>query len=239
MISVDFHAHTFFSGCGIHSHIEMLNRARELGMSGLALTDHGRECGGRIPSTYFHRLTDPVPGIRMLNGIEANLRGLEGEIDVPPVALPYLDLVLLGIHGNTPSGLGGAVYTAALVSALEKNPCVDMLTHLYPSDYDVDLAQVVRAAKKQGVVVELNNSKMLLSKADPRAVRELVQICKAEGCRMAIGSDAHALNEVGLDEHARAVLQKETFPENLLGNHTAEQAYAFIEERRRNKRIDA
>ncbi len=239
MIPVDFHAHTLFSGCGIHTHIEMLTRARDLGMSALALTDHGRECGGRIPSTFFDRLRNPVPGIRMLKGIEANLRGLDGEIDVPPMALPHLDLVLLGIHGNTESGLDASVYTAALIAAMERNPCVDMLSHLHPSAHAVDVPEVVRTAKRHGIVVELNNSKLLLKRADPAEVRELVRICKSEQCRIALGSDAHALNEVGRDEHARALLQSESFPAHLLVNHTTEQAYAFIEERRaRKKRAD-
>lgn len=235
MLSVDFHSHTFFSGCGIHSHVEMLTRARDLGMKGLAITDHGRECGGRIASPYFDRLTNPVPGIRMLKGIEANFLGLEGDIDVPAHALPHLELVLAGFHGNTPLDLGAEAYTRTLLAALERNPCIDMLSHLHPSLHAVDLTRVVRAAEARGILIELNNSKLMLDRADPEAVRELVRTCKAEGCRMAIGSDAHALNEIGCDENARDLFAQEAFPEHLWVNETAEKAFAFVAERRAGK----
>lgn len=122
MIAVDFHSHTLFSGCGVHTHLEMLTHARNLGMQGLAITDHGPEVGRRFSTTFFDRLQQPVPGIKLLKGIEANLRGLDGEIDVPTHVYPYLDMVLLGFHGNTPTGLGTQVYTHALVRAHGTQP---------------------------------------------------------------------------------------------------------------------
>ncbi len=236
MISVDFHSHTLFSACGVHSHIEMLVRARDLGMAGLAITDHGREQEGSIPSTFFDRLSQPVSGIRLIKGIEANLRDLEGEIDIPRMVMPHLDLVLLGIHPNTPRDLDTAVYTRALLAALERNPCIDMLTHLDSGGpFPVELRPVVRAAKSYGVLIELNNSKLLLNRIPVDRMRELVRVCKEEECPMAIGSDAHVLNELGRDEHARALLAEEAFPDSLWVNQTEEKAFAFIESRRANK----
>ena len=41
MIPFDFHAHYLFSSCGIHTVLELLGRAREIGMAGMSITDHG------------------------------------------------------------------------------------------------------------------------------------------------------------------------------------------------------
>lgn len=237
MIPVDFHSHTFFSQCGLHSHVEMLTRARELGMAGLAITDHGPVLGGRIPFTFFDRMIDPVPGIRLLKGIEANLDGLEGSIDVSKNRLQYLDIVLLGLHCNTPSQLGADAYTALLIEVMDANPCVDMITHPADGAFPLRFDVLARAAAGRGVVLELNNSKLRLSRIDAEPVHRLVRACKAEGCRMAVSSDAHAINEVGLDGHARRLLECERFPSELIVNETAERAFAFIEERRGGKLV--
>jgi putative hydrolase len=105
VIEFDFHVHTFFSNCGIHTHLEMLARARALGMRGLAITDHGPMLKGRINSPFFERFHGPVDDVKLLKGMECNLSELPGEIDVPAQILHFLDIVLLGIHPNTDPGL--------------------------------------------------------------------------------------------------------------------------------------
>ena len=41
MLEVDFHSHSLFSGCGLHTIIEMLTYAKTVGLKALAITDHG------------------------------------------------------------------------------------------------------------------------------------------------------------------------------------------------------
>ncbi len=239
MLAVDFHCHSLFSHCGLHTHVELLTRARELGLAGLAITDHGPDIGGRVSAPFFERLHDPVPGIRLLKGMESNLRGCEGEIDVPAWSLKFLDILLLGLHPNTPAGLGAEENTRILLAALARNPAVDLVTHPADAAFPVDFDRLATAAAATGVALELNNSKLLLSRVDRKPVHALVRACKAAGCRMAVCSDAHALNEIGLDDFARRVLRDEAFPAELLVNDTAEKAFAFIAERRAGKRSPA
>ncbi len=165
MLAVDLHAHTHFSRCGLHSHVELLERARSLGMHGLAITDHGPAIGGRVCGAFFDRLRAPVAGVRLLKGMECNLVDEDGAIDLPPQQLPFMDVVLLGIHPNTPTGLGAGAYTARLLAALARNPAVDVVTHLNDPSYPVDFRAVARAALASGVAVELNNSKTALARS--------------------------------------------------------------------------
>jgi histidinol phosphatase-like PHP family hydrolase len=55
---------------------------------------------------------------------------------------------------------------------------------------------------------------------------------------MAIGSDAHSLEEIGLDDSVKPFLIEEDFPEDLLVNSNAEKAFAFIEGRKNNKIVE-
>jgi len=237
MLSIDLHSHSLFSSCGLHTCVEMLNHAKKLGMTDLAITDHGLSLGGRLNSNFFERLDDPVPGIRLLKGVECNLLEEPGAIDCPKQFLPYMDIVLLGIHHNTQKGLGKAVYTEMLLRAIEENPFLDVLAHLNVAHYDVDFESVVQAAMARGMVIEINNSKCLPRRSSPEATQQLILTCKKLMCPVIVSSDAHALNEIGQDHMIRPILKDLDFPQELILNCNPESVYAFIESRRKNKQI--
>jgi putative hydrolase len=235
MLEVDFHCHTLFSGCGLHTIVEMLTRAKLHGLKGLAITDHGTAQDGRISSPFFDRLKDPVEGIRLLKGQESNVVNDKGDIDFPKRFLKYADVVLLGLHPNLDDLPRKKDYTDMLLAALEKNPYVDIITHLNDTTYPVDYDTVMAAAKKLGMAIEFNNSKTLYSKVPSKATELLIDACKRAGCRAVIDSDAHAIHEVGLDSAIRPLVESAGFPHELLINNTAQGAFAFVEERRAMK----
>jgi putative hydrolase len=182
MLEVDLHSHTLFSRCGLHTIVEMLDRARVLGMKGLAITDRSTALDGWINGNFFWRLKDPVDGIRMLKGIECNLLEDRGEIDLPRDHVPHMDVVLLGIHYNVPSGQGRDRYAEMLLAAMEANPQVDILTHPHLPDHELDMKRIAEACRKNGVAMELNNSKCPPGSEAVRRMSELINICM-EGCK--------------------------------------------------------
>jgi len=232
MLSVDFHSHTLMSQCGIHTHIEMLAAARERGLAGLAITDHGPALGGRHPSPVYDRLGQPVPGIRFLKGIEANVTDQDGAVDTPRWMLPYLDVVLLGLHVRFEQKAGGGDWTDALVNALRRNPWVDIITHPVDDLFPIDLERVAVAAKANGTALELNNSKILYRRTSVEAVTRFLEICRDTGCRIAVCSDAHTVQEIGGDESVRPLLEAVGMPADLVVNATTESAFDFVDTRR-------
>lgn len=237
MIPVDFHSHSLFSGCGVHTVMELLNEACRLGMKGLAVTDHGRFIGGKANSVFFERLSaDELPGVRLLKGIEANADPKTHLTDVNPKFLPMMDVVLLGLHDNVPADLAREDYTALMIRTLEKNPFVDIVTHLNSPTFPVDYDLVTEAAVRLGVVVEMNNAKCLLKRTPDEEAEKLIEACLKRECRVAVNSDAHCLHELGRDEEIRTLLARHRYPEELIVNRTAEAAFAFVEERRALKK---
>jgi putative hydrolase len=99
---------------------------------------------------------------------------------------------------------------------------------MYPLDYAI----VAKKAKKAGMALELNNSKVLYARSTAEDALELVYACKEAGCLMAVNSDTHALQELGRDEAVRPLLEKAKFPEELIINRNPEAAEKFIEGRR-------
>jgi putative hydrolase len=204
-------------------------------MKALAITDHGPCLQGRDCSVVFDRLHDPVEGIRFLKGMECNLGSSQGSIDVPRDVLPWLDIVLLGIHPNTERGLAVSTYTNMLISAIERNPHIDIITHPNDQNYKVDFRALAQAAREHGVAIELNNSKTMLKRVPDKITLELIEACAEAGCSMAVCSDAHAINELGRNEDVLPLLKQAGFPRELVINDIAERAFAFIESRRGRK----
>ncbi len=232
MLDIDLHTHSLFSPCGLHSILEMLTQARENGMSGIAITDHGPLYGGRLPCTYFDRFMNPVRGTRLFKGVECNLDGDEGGIDMPRRYLPYCDVVLLGIHENVATGLGPARYTDLLIAALHANPEVCIVTHPNSVDFPVELPRLAHAAAQMHVALELNNSRTACGRVDDAVTCELIECCKREQCMLTISSDAHTINEVGDDSAVRPLLEKVGFPEHLIVNRTVSSTIDWLHRRR-------
>jgi len=232
MLDIDLHSHSSYSLCGLHSFLEMLTRARENGMSALAITDHGPQLGGRLASTFFDRLVNPVAGIRLLKGVECNLDGDGGRIDLPRRFLPYCDVILLGVHPNTPAGQGAATYTDLLIAALRANPEVAIVTHPNSDEYPLELRRLARAAADLDVALEVNNSKTAFKRVDDAVTCELIECCKEEQCMVAVSSDAHAVNEIGDDSAVQPLLEKVGLPEHLIVNRSAASALDWLSRRR-------
>jgi len=235
MIEVDLHSHSLFSSCGVHTIVEMLESGKALGMKALAITDHGVTLGGRLNSVFFNRLKEPVPGIRLLKGIECNLLEEPGRIDCPREWLPNMDVVLLGIHPNTDTGLGKLRYTQMLLQAMERNQYVDIIAHLNCPPYEVDFESIVNGAMNYEMAIEINNSKSKPGVARPEKTRELITVCKKLECPIVISSDAHTIEEVGQDSMVRPFLEEARFPMELIVNRDAETAFRFVEDNRKKR----
>jgi putative hydrolase len=214
----------------------MLAEAKHRGLCALAITDHGPALRGATPSTFFDRLSNPVPGIRLLKGMESNIVNDKGEIDFPVKFLKYADIVLLGIHTNLPAGMPKDHCTSLLLNALDKNPFVDIVTHPEDIAYPIDFDAVASFARERGIALELNNSKILYGRVGAEVTLGFLEACKRNACGIVVDSDAHACGEIGLDSSVRPLLEEVGFPAGLIMNDSAGPAFDFIEERRKIKR---
>ncbi|KMQ50115.1 putative hydrolase [Chitinispirillum alkaliphilum] len=236
MIEFDLHVHSLFSKCGLHTFLELIEQAHKLGMKGIAITDHGPALGGRLNSPFFERFCSPYSDLKLLKGIECNVLNSEGEIDVPRDLLKFLDVVLLGIHPNIKPGENLGDCTDMLIAAMEKNPCIDIITHPNDPAYKVDYQSLAREAKKHGIAVELNNSKLMYNRSSAEDVTKLIEACRDAGCYMAVNSDTHAIHELGCDDHVRGLLREANFRGELIVNRTEQSTLEFVNGRIETKR---
>jgi DNA polymerase (family 10) len=192
----DLHSHTNWSD-GAESPEEMVIAAAARGYEYLAISDHSVSMGFihglsldriREQRELIDQLNSKYPGIRILQGIEVNIRA-DGTLDYEDDVLSRFDVVTASVH--TGMGMPRDKMTARIIKAIE-NPHVDILGHptgrlIGKRDpYEVDIEAVVNAAARSGTALEINSQPERLDLKDTDA-----RLARDRGVLLAVNSDAH------------------------------------------------
>ncbi|HHY99396.1 MAG TPA: DNA polymerase/3'-5' exonuclease PolX [Firmicutes bacterium] len=200
-IKGDLHMHTNWSD-GISTIEEMVEAARRRGYSYLAICDHSKSLGIARglsdedimkQADYIRRLNDRIHGIRVLAGIEVDIRK-DGTLDYPDEILSQLDIVVASIHSGFRQEKD--IMTQRIITAI-RNKNVDILAH--PTGrllgrrepYDVDMEAVLREAAASGTILEINSYPDRLDLSDIWARR-----AAGYGIKISIDTDAHAPDQL-------------------------------------------
>jgi len=218
-IIADYHTHTRYSH-GKGTIEENVLAAREKGLKKIAIADHGFQhigFGMSLKDVWkirkeIDRMNKIYPDIEVLMGIEANLLGLDGEIDIPDEYIGIFDIILMGFHkGVVPFSLRDAWHlfiknglslflpldkqelryrnTMAMIHAMDRYP-IRIITHP-GAKIDIDSRLLARHAAKRNVALEINASHGFMTV-------EYVKIALEEGASFVINSDAHDPQKVGV-----------------------------------------
>ena len=215
----DYHTHTVYSR---HNHgkgtvLENARVAAQKGLYELAITEHGfSHSRFGLKRKNIDSLRADIKkakretGVNILYGIEANLIGMDGTIDLKREEESQMDLVLMGFHKMAYSksisdwwklhalNRAGKFFhfskeriqknTDAYLRALDKNN-IDVITHL-GYGVPVDCVQIASLAKQTNTYIELNGKRLFFT---PEEVEKMVMI----GTKFLINSDAHRPVRVG------------------------------------------
>ncbi|MDD5726245.1 MAG: DNA polymerase/3'-5' exonuclease PolX [Patescibacteria group bacterium] len=177
---------------------EMAEEAKKRGLTYMAVTDHTKSLAfinglneKRLAQQgkEIDKLNKALKGFTILKGTECDIHK-DGSLDLSDKALAKLDWVGISIHSNFK--LSRAEQTKRLVKAMS-NPYVDCVFHptcrligkREPIDLDMD--EVLAAAKKYKVALEINS---FPERSDLRDVH--VRMAIKAGVKIVINSDAHA-----------------------------------------------
>lgn len=230
---LDTHTHTLASGHAYSTIREMAAAAAEKGLKVLGITEHAPKMPGSCREIYFRNLSvvdREYYGVRLLLGCELNILDFEGHVDLPAEVLKKMDLVIASMHTPCMEKGSRSDYTRAYLRVME-NPYVHIIGHPDDSRFPVDYLALVRAAKKTGKVLELNNHSL-----DPRGTRvgaeandlEMLKLCREYKVPVTVGSDAHVDSMVGNHGHAYRLLEQMDFPEDLVLNHSVEILKKYV-----------
>ena len=151
------------------------------------------------------RINEKLKGFQILKGIEVDIL-TDGKLDLSEKVLEKLDLVVAAVHSGFRQEK--EKMTKRIVRALE-NPLVHILAH--PSGrllgardpYEVEIDEVMEAAKRYGKALEINAyfERLDIDDIHCRKAKEM-------GIRMAIGTDAHHLDQMWMISLGVAVARR-------------------------------
>lgn len=231
---VDPHTHTVASAHAYSTLGEYVAEARRKGIRLFATTDHGPALPDAPHPWHFANLKvipRVMDGVGILRGIEANVRDVEGRLDLPEDAAECLDLVLASLHEPVYPPTTRAEHTRALVNAM-RGGRVDVVGHTGNPSFPIDVEVVVRAAVEHGVALEINNSSFGVSrKGSGPGCRAVAEAARDLGALLVMGSDAHFAASLGGFDEALALLEEVRFPAERILNASPGAFLDFLERR--------
>lgn len=217
ILTADYHTHTKFSD-GKNTVAENVARAKAIGLKEVAVTEHGyahwmQGIPRKKTAEYLRQIGEAAgeQQMRVLAGLECDLLGVSGKVDLEPADYEKFDIFLMGMHVPVhyerwgdyrfgwwsmprkilhlpPSKALVRYTTRAFIGAVEKNP-VDIVTHLNYLCY-TDVAEVAKCCRDHGTYLEISAKKRHLTDAELEAAAKT-------GVRFLIDSDAHSAARVG------------------------------------------
>jgi len=202
----DLHTHSTYTD-GRSSIEDMVRKARDNGLSYIALTDHSRRIAmshGLDPKRLHQQareiesLRKQFKGIAILRGIEVDILE-DGSLDLPDSALAGLDWVVASVHyklDQNPRDMTRRIVKAIRnrnVDALG-HPTGRLIGHREPSTFDFD--QILKVAREEGCAMELDSQPDRLDLTET-----MCMAAKQAGVKIVIASDAHSPRELDLLEY--------------------------------------
>ena len=242
----DLHTHTSWSD-GIASPIDMINSADKRGLSYIAITDHSRSCKlqrGLTPSAWLRQamsLKRFRKEKQVMHGLEVDILGKEGRLDMPEGILEAMDWVIGSVHTSW-SG-NKTIDTDRMIQAVESG-LIDVIGHPTSalsgrpgiSNYvrppvDLDWEKVFQCCAKWHVALEVNcfPSRLDLS-------HDLLKKAVDSGCWISIGSDAHATEHLDLTKFGLKIVEKANVS-NVLNYLNYDELKKWRKEARKKRKL--
>lgn len=238
-LNYDFHTHTTYSH-GKGSILDNALSAKEKGLKGITISDHGfsHPAFGMKRKKLDQMKADCIEaekqtGVQVKLGIESNLLGISGKIDVKEKDYEKLDMILAGVHRFILyDGLkewfklfGSNFFTKTFkkqassslikrntqvyINAIKNNP-IDILTHVNFLVF-ADAVEVAKACADYGTYFEINTKKVHLSD------EEWLKVLDTK-VNFVIDSDAHSPSRVGDTKLADELFERIGFPLDRIKN---------------------
>ena len=220
---IDLHTHTIASGHAYNTLKENLEEAMRQGLKVLGTSEHAPMMPGTAPLMYFMNfkvIPREISGVRLYNGIEANILDTNGTLDVNPELASKLDYIIASMHDCCYENQGISVNTKTLLKVME-NPEVNIIGHPDDARFPIDYDEIAASAAEHKKALELNDASLNPTTAR-RGAHETMPVmlacCRKYGTKILMGTDSHICWEVGDFRRSMKLLSDMNFPEDLIIN---------------------
>ena len=178
-ILVDTHTHTCSSDHAFSTIYENICFAKKRGLEMVCMTDHAPAIPDAAHIWHFSTMKElprEIEGVKLLCGVEANIIGVDGALDMTDDMLAGMDIVVASIHTPCYAPRTVAEHTETWLNVI-KNPFVTVLGHAgnpkYEFDIDVRRGRIVVDAKSLLGIMHLGLNNILELKMHSEECGEL------------------------------------------------------------------
>jgi putative hydrolase len=205
-------------------------------MKVIGISDHGPSDSETIVSEiYFktlNRLPKKINGIRVFNGIEANIINTKGELDISDNVIEKLDYVMANFHKETVyKNRGSKKNTEAIINAIRSGK-IDIITHPFAiGSFPLDIKKACEEACKNNVLMEINLAYLVGSKFKPFTIPNLkimINTLKKYKKKTIIGSDAHNIWELADDTPLNKIKKEIGLTDDMIINNYPKELFRLL-----------
>jgi len=229
-IEVDTHTHTNVSQHAFSTLEENIRAAKELGLRGVAMTNHGPLLGDGACDMHFssaRHLPKYVGGLRLFSGAEVDIMTPSGELDIREKLLADLEVVIASMHTPCFKERDFDSVTTGWLNVLD-NENIDILGHMGDGRFFCDYEKIVRKVKETGKIIEINNHSFLVRPNSLENCTTIARLCKKYSVPVVMSTDAHFSPEIGIVPDSRRLLTEIEFPEELILNTRLERFCDYL-----------
>ena len=232
----DYHTHTLASdGTGFVR--DNLRYAEKRGLEEVAITDHSFTCFLCHMTRWKFNLQEKAikkyldstkSSLKVHHGVEGNLLGFDGYLDVPDDVIKRCDVLHLGFHRYLKihvafkyakyvftNGFGPKkakekikdLNTESYLKAMDTYP-IDVLVHL-GHRCPVNVDAVLKKAAEKGIYVEFNEKHV-------DVLEKNIETILDSGVKLIDGSDAHNYKKIGRLDQVAKFIEKYQIPEERI-----------------------
>ncbi len=229
---LDIHTHTLASGHAFGTIREMAQAAAEKELVLLGVSEHAPGIPGTVEPIYYstlHHVPRTLYGVHIIHGCEINVLN-DGTLSLAQKYIDYLDYAIVGIHELCYQDAGKQKNTENVISCM-KNEKVFFVAHPDDDSTPLDYEQLVKAAKKYHVALEVNNNTFRRKTRRKNCLenyRNMLMLCMEYRTPVIVSSDAHDPSSVGECSMAKDFIEQTGFDETLILNTDAERFCDFI-----------
>lgn len=230
-IEADLHCHSLASSHAYSTVKELAASAKENGLKLFALTDHAPSMEDAPHMWHFNNMyviPREVCGVKMLRGVEANLRNIDGDIDMSDFDLGCVEWVVVSCHD--PLIMPGTVEenTLAYINLMKRYETVDLIGHPTTKRFPVDFERLAKAAKEYGKFLELNESSYQFRRSSEENCIAMLDACRKYGTQIVVNTDCHFCDLIGKVPYVQKMLEETGFPQELIFNRKEENVIEYL-----------
>ena len=219
----DLHTHSIVSGHAYTTLLENINYCAEKGIKILGTSEHAPSMPGAPHYWYFGNMKvvpRVINGVTILRGCEANILDIDGSLDMTDESSRNLDYMIASFHEPVFKPKSKEENTEAILNVMDKYDKVEILGHLGNPNYELDYEAIVKKAKENNIMIEINNSSLLGSSRVGSDVncKKVALLCREIGTKVILTSDAHINTCIGVFNKGIELLEEIQMPKELVMN---------------------